>query len=116
MADGEQIHSAMYPGSMFGDPFAQKAEINIRQHSLESGCFVVCATACLDANQQAQIMNDTGCEIGPILGGCFTAIVAPDGTLLGEPLRSGEGEVIADLDFMRIDRRKQGSLQPAGIA
>jgi nitrilase len=107
MADGEQIHSAMYPGSMFGDPFAQKAEINIRQHALESACFVVCATAWLEADQQAQIMRDTGCEIGPISGGCFTAIVAPDCTLLGEPLRSGEGEVIADLDFTLIDRRKQ---------
>ena len=52
-------------------------------------------------------MKDTGCEIGPISGGCFTAIVAPDCTLLGEPLRSGEGVVIADLDFTLIDRRKQ---------
>jgi nitrilase len=107
MADGEQIHSAMYPGSCFGEPFAQKMEINIRQHALESGCFVVNATAWLDADQQAKIMKDTGCEIGPISGGCFTAIVAPDGTLLGEPLRSGEGVVIADLDFTLIDRRKQ---------
>src|SRR5262249_3383146 len=30
----------------------------------------------------------------------------PDGTLLGESLRSGEGEVIADLDFKLIDKRK----------
>ena len=107
MADGEQIHSAMYPGSCFGDGFAQRMEINIRQHALESGCFVVNATAWLDADQQAQIMKDTGCEIGPISGGCFTTIVAPDGTLLGEPLRSGEGVVIADLDFTLIDKRKQ---------
>jgi nitrilase len=107
MADGEQIHSAMYPGSIFGDLFAQQTEINIRQHALESGCFVVNATAWLDADQQAQIMKDTGCSIGPISGGCFTAIVAPDGTLLGEPLRSGEGSVIADLDFTLIDKRKQ---------
>ena len=106
MADGEQIHSAMYPGSCFGDPFAQNMEINIRQHALESACFVVNATAWLDADQQAQIMKDTGCAIGPISGGCFTAIVAPDGTLLGEPLRSGEGVVIADLDFTLIDKRK----------
>jgi aliphatic nitrilase len=107
MADGEQIHSAMYPGSAFGEGFAMRMEINIRQHALESGAFVVNATAWLDADQQAQIMKDTGCDIGPISGGCFTAIVAPDGTLLGEPLRSGEGEVIADLDFTRIYRRKQ---------
>jgi nitrilase len=106
MADGEQIHSAMYPGSMFGEPFAQKVEINVKQHAMESGCFVVCATAWLDADQQAQIITDTGCDIGPISGGCFTAIVAPDGNLLGEPIRSGEGEVTVDLDFTLIDRRK----------
>lgn len=107
MADGEQIHSAMYPGSIFGDLFAEQTEINIRQHALESACFVVNATAWLDAEQQAQIMKDTSCGIGPISGGCFTAIVAPDGTLLGAPLRSGEGVVIADLDFTLIDKRKQ---------
>jgi nitrilase len=68
---------------------------------------MVNATACLDADQQPQIMKDTGCGIGPIAGGCFTAIVAPDATLLGEPVRSGEGVVIADLDFTLIDKRKQ---------
>jgi nitrilase len=107
IADGEQIHAAMYPGSIFGDLFADQTEINIRQHALESACFVVCATAWLNADQQAQIVKDTGGSIGPISGGCFTAIVAPDGTLIGEPIRSGEGMVIADLDFTRIDRRKQ---------
>jgi nitrilase len=106
MADGEQIHSAMFPGSIFGNLFAEQAEIAVRQHALEAACFVVCATAWLDAEQQEQIAHDTGGNIGPISGGCFTAIVAPDGTLLGEPIRSGEGVVIADLDSTRIDRRK----------
>ncbi|MBP0622415.1 carbon-nitrogen hydrolase family protein [Cupriavidus consociatus] len=106
IADGEQIHSAMYPGSAFGEGFAKRMEINIRQHALESGCFVVNATAWLDPDQQAQIMRDTGCDIEPISGGCLTTIVTPDGMLLGEPIRSGEGEVIADLDFSLIDRRK----------
>jgi aliphatic nitrilase len=107
MADGEQIHSAMYPGSIFGDLFSEQTEVNIRQHALESASFVVCATGWLDAEQQAQIAKDTGGNIGPISGGCFTAIVAPDGSLLGKPVRSGEGVVIADLDFTLIDRRKQ---------
>jgi nitrilase len=107
MADGEQIHSAMYPGSIFGNLFSEQTEVNVRQHALESACFVVCATAWLDADQQAQIAQDTGGSIGPISGGCFTAIVAPDGTLLGEAVRSGEGVVIANLDFARIDKRKQ---------
>jgi aliphatic nitrilase len=107
MADGEQIHSAMYPGSIFGDLFSEQTQVNIRQHALESGCFVVCATAWLNPDQQAQIMKDTGCPIGPISGGSFTAIVAPDGSLMGEPIRAGEGMVIADLDFTLIDKRKQ---------
>ena len=107
MADGEQIHSAMFPGSMFGEPFAERTEIAVRQHALESGCFVVCATAWLDADQQTQIAADTGTiDIGPISGGCFTAIIAPDGSLLGQPIRSGEGELIVDLDFRLIDKRK----------
>jgi nitrilase len=54
IADGEQIHSAMYPGSIFGPQFAEQTEANIRQHALESVCFVVSATAWLDADQQAR--------------------------------------------------------------
>ena len=106
MAGGEQIHSAMYPGSFGGDLFSEQTQVNIRQHALESGCFVVNATAWLNAEQQAQIMKDTGCPIGPISSGCFTAIVSPQGELMGEPLRTGEGVVIAELDFSLIDRRK----------
>ena len=107
MADGEQIHSAMYPGSFGGDLFAEQTQVNIRQHALESGCFVVNATAWLAPDQQAQIMEDTGCPIGPISSGCFTAIVSPQGELMAEPLRSGEGVVLADLDFALIDKRKR---------
>jgi len=107
MADGEQIHAAMYPGSFGGELFAEQTAVNIRQHALESACFVVNATAWLNADQQARIMRDTGCPVGPISGGCFTAIVSPQGELMGEPLRSGEGAVIADLDFSLIDKRKR---------
>ncbi|WP_166902230.1 nitrilase-related carbon-nitrogen hydrolase [Mycobacterium sp. DL440] len=106
IADGEQIHSAMFPGSFGGALFAEQTEISVRNHALESGSFVVNATAWLDADQQAKIMADTGSPIGPISGGSFTAIVSPLGELLGEPMHSGEGEVIADLDFTLIDQRK----------
>lgn len=108
IADGEQIHSAMYPGSLAGPMgFAEKMEMSIRQHALESACFVVNATAWLDADQQARLMKDTGCAIEPISGGCFTAIVNPDGQIIGGPLKAGEGDVIADLDFAQIDARKR---------
>jgi nitrilase len=106
MADGEQIHAAMYPGSMYGEQFAEQIQVNIRQHAMESGCFVVCATAWLDADQQAQIVNDAGGSIDAVSGGCFTAIALPNGSLLGEPIRAGEGVLIGDLDFRLIDERK----------
>jgi aliphatic nitrilase len=107
IADGEQIHAAMYPGAFGGQQFAEQMEVSIRQHALESACFVVNATAWLDANQQAQIAKDTGGPVGAISGGFFTAIVDPEGRIIGEPLTSGEGEVIADLDFAQIDQRKR---------
>jgi hypothetical protein len=52
-------------------------------------------------------MQDTGCPVGPISSGCFSAIVSPQGELMGEPLRPGEGAAIADLDFTLIDKRKR---------
>ena len=107
IADGEQIHSAMWPGSFGEELFSTQVEISVRNHALESGAFVVNATGWLDADQQAQIVADTGGgPTGPISSGCFTVIVTPQGELLGEPIRSGEGEVIADLEFSLIDSRK----------
>ncbi|VVO30093.1 nitrilase-related carbon-nitrogen hydrolase [Pseudomonas fluorescens] len=106
MADGEQIHAAMYPGSFAGPLFTSQMEVNIRQHALESACFVVNSTAWLNPQQQARIMADTGCPIGPISGGCYSAIINPDGEVMGA-LTEGEGEVIMDLDLSLIDKRKR---------
>ncbi|KJV40299.1 Nit6803 family nitrilase [Acinetobacter brisouii] len=107
MADGEQIHAAMFPGSLVGQIFADQISATIQHHALESGCFVVNATAWLHPEQQQQIMQDTGCELAPISGGCFTAIVSPEGKFLAEPVTQGEGYCIADLDFSLIDKRKR---------
>jgi aliphatic nitrilase len=104
--DGEQIHAAMYPGSFAGERFTRQMEVSIRMHALESACFVVNSTAWLYPEQQAQIMADTGCEIGPISGGCYTAIIDPQGEVIGA-LTEGEGEVIADIDLFEIEIRKR---------
>lgn len=61
IADGEQIHSGMWPGSFGGALFTEQAELSVRNHALEAGSFVVNAAAWLDADQQAQIMADTNC-------------------------------------------------------
>ena len=109
MAEREQIHVSMFPGSLVGEIFAEQIEATIRHHALESGCFVVNATGWLSPEQQQQIVKDTGGPLAAISGGCFTAIVSPEGKLLGTPLRtdSGEGACIAELDFKLIDKRKR---------
>ncbi|GAA5023305.1 nitrilase-related carbon-nitrogen hydrolase [Streptomyces siamensis] len=107
IADGEQIHAAMYPGAFGGPLFAEQMEVSIRQHALESACFVVNATAWLDADQQAQLAKDTGASAGVFSAGFFTAVIDPEGRIIGEPLTAGEGEVIADLDLSLINVRKR---------
>ena len=109
MADREQIHVSMFPGSLVGEIFAEQIEVTIRHHALESGCFVVNATSWLSEAQQKQIAEDTGGPIKAISGGCFTAIVSPEGKLLGNTLRSdsGEGACIAELDLNLINKRKR---------
>ena len=106
MADHEEIHVAMFPGSLVGPIFAEQIEVTIRHHALESGCFVVNATGWLTPEQRAEVAGATGLERA-VSGGCFTAIVSPEGTLLGKPLTEGEGILYADLDLSLITKRKR---------
>jgi len=106
MAQQEQIHCSQFPGSLVGQIFADQMEVTIRHHALESGCFVVNATAWLTDDQIETIMP-AGPLQGALRGGCFTAIVSPEGKHLAAPRVDGEGFVIADLDFALIDKRKR---------
>ncbi|HTB75524.1 MAG TPA: Nit6803 family nitrilase [Polyangiaceae bacterium] len=106
MADREEIHVGMFPGSMVGQIFADQIEVTIRHHALESGCFVVNATGFLTPEQRASIAQGTALE-SALKGGCYTAIVSPEGALLAPPLTDGEGMVVADLDMSLITKRKR---------
>ncbi|OYO27596.1 Nit6803 family nitrilase [Janthinobacterium sp. PC23-8] len=106
MAQHEQIHCAQFPGSMVGQIFADQMEVTIRHHALEAGCFVINATGWLTEEQIATITSDP-VQQKALRGGCCTTIVSPEGVLLAEPLRSGEGMVIADLDMALITKRKR---------
>ncbi|GAN67795.1 Nit6803 family nitrilase [Acetobacter orleanensis] len=106
MTQHEDIHCAQFPGSLVGQIFADQMEVTLRHHALESGCFVVNATGWLTEEQIKDISGDPALE-GPLRGGCFTAIVSPEGKLLAPPLTEGEGMVIADLDFALITKRKR---------
>ena len=112
IADGEQIHSAMFPGSISGELFSQQTEIQVRNHALESGVFVVTATAWLDPEQQAQIMADTGTpwarsrvaaspRSSRRRANCSVSPCAP-----GRPGDRGSG--------LRADRQTQGFMDSSG--
>ena len=106
MAQHEQIHCGQFPGSMVGQIFTDQMEVTMRHHALESGCFVVTATGWLTDEQKQQIVSDE--KLHKVLsGGCYTAIISPEGVPLVEPLVAGEGMVIADLDFALITKRKR---------
>lgn len=106
MAQHEQIHCAQFPGSMVGPIFRDQIEVTIRHHALESGCFVVNSTGWLTDEQIVSITGDPKMQKA-LRGGCYTAIISPEGALMSEPITEGEGMAIADLDFALITKRKR---------
>ncbi|WP_083636837.1 Nit6803 family nitrilase [Leptolyngbya sp. 'hensonii'] len=106
MAQHEQIHCAQFPGSLVGQIFTDQIEVTIRHHALEAGCFVVNATGWLSPDQVAQITPDETLQ-KVLSGGCYTAIIGPEGIPLCPPITAGEGMAIADLDFALITKRKR---------
>ncbi|PWR22025.1 Nit6803 family nitrilase [Zavarzinia compransoris] len=106
MAQHEEIHASQFPGSLVGPVFADQMEVTIRHHALESGCFVVNATGWLTDEQVNAISGDPKLQKG-LRGGCFTAIVSPEGRHVVPPLTAGEGILVADLDLGLITKRKR---------
>jgi nitrilase len=106
MTQHEQIHCSQFPGSLVGPIFAEQIEVTIRHHALESGCFVVNSTGWLSEAQISSVTSDPTLQKA-LRGGCCAAIVSPEGQHLAEPLREGEGMVVADLDLALITKRKR---------
>jgi nitrilase len=97
MEEREELHCAQFPGSMVGQIFADQIEVTIRHHALEAGCFVINSTGWLTEEQIAAVAPDE--KMRRVLsGGCYTAIISPEGVPLCEPIRQGEGMAIAELD------------------
>ena len=106
MADHEQIHCSQFPGSLVGPIFAEQQEVTLRHHALESGCFVINATAWLDAEQVNSVTPDKTLQKG-LTGGCYTAIIAPDGSHVVAPIRDGAHRLVAEIDLALITKRKR---------
>jgi aliphatic nitrilase len=106
MEEREELHCAQFPGSMVGQIFSDQIEVTIRHHALEAGCFVINATGWLTEDQIATITPDENMR-RVLRGGCYTAIISPEGVPLCDPITEGEGMVIAELDPDLITKRKR---------
>jgi len=106
MTQHEEIHCSQFPGSLVGPIFGEQIEVSIRHHALEAGCFVVNSTGWLTDKQIETITSDEKLQKG-LRHGCMTTIVSPEGVHLCEPLTSGEGIVVADLNMSLITKRKR---------
>ena len=106
MEQHEQVHVAQFPGSLVGPIFAEQMEATLKHHALESGCFVVNACGWLTEPQVASVTPDAKLQRS-LRGGCYTAILSPEGVRLSEPVPDGEGMAVADLDFGLIVKRKR---------
>ena len=93
MEDREEIHCAQFP-------------VTIRHHALEAGCFVVNSTGWLTDDQIKSITPDDKLRKA-LRGGCFTAIISPEGVPLCAPVTEGEGMAIAELDPLLVTKRKR---------
>lgn len=103
-AQHEHIHVAAWPsfGLEAEAAHALGAEVNLavsRVYAVEGQCFVLAPTSVIDRATLAAIA-DGGADTAPFrAGGGFTAIFAPDGRRIDEPLaEDAEGLVFADLD------------------
>lgn len=106
MTQHEQIHVAQFPGSMVGEVFADQMEVAIRQHALEAASFVINSTGWL-TEEQKDFIDPGGNYHKALSGGSCSAIVSPEGVHLAEPLREGEGLVVADMDLALCTKRKR---------
>jgi nitrilase len=106
MAQHEEIHCSQFPGSMVGPIFRDQIEVTIRHHALESGCFVVNATGWLTDEQIVALTPDPKLQ-KTLRGGCYTAIISPEGVPLCAPITEGEGIAVAELDLALVTKRKR---------
>jgi len=119
-AQNEQVHIAAWPSfSLYrGGAYALGHEVNnaaSRIYAVEGQCFVLAPCATVSKDMIQLLCGDDPMKKQLLLpGGGFTAIYAPDGQLMHEPLpEDAEGIVYADLDLGMISLAKAAA-DPAG--
>lgn len=108
-AQGIDLHVAVWPGSTY------LTQDITRFIAMEGRCYVLSASSILtdaDVSDDFPLKAAACPEPGPLYNG-GSAIAAPDGTWMVEPVRHEERLVVADIDPARVRGERQ-NFDPAG--
>lgn len=105
-AAGEQVHVAVWPHGK------ERHQLASRHYAFEGRCYVLAAAMVLgrsDLSEDFELVGDLGDAAGAegeaiLVGG--SAIVAPDGSYVTEPVHGREELIVAELDLARVDEEK----------
>ena len=98
---------ACSPARWSGRSSPTRSQVTIRHHALESGCFVVNATAFLDARAAAGDRPGHQPRVARSAAVASPRSCRPRARCSSAPLTDGEGMVVADLDLPLITKRKR---------
>jgi predicted amidohydrolase len=104
---GEDIHVALWP------TVHERHQLASRHYAFEGRCFVLATGSLMRASSLPAELEVERTRIAPLVLRGGSAVVAPDGEYLTEPLWDRPGVVIADLDPGRV-RRESMTLDVAG--
>lgn len=100
---GEQIHVAVWP------TVHEMHQLASRHYAFEGRCFVLAAGLVMNAQdlpRELGVPTDFAGDPGRLLLRGGSAIIAPDGSYVVEPIFDREETLMADLDFGFIDRER----------
>jgi len=95
---GEQIHVAQWP--TVSDPH----QLASRHYAFEGRCFVLAVGSLLRMSALPEALRPEGADPEALALRGGSAIAAPDGTWLVEPVFDEERTIVAELDLSQIDR------------
>jgi len=102
LAEGEEIHVAMWPGGMRS--IVGIIDAAVRHHAFEAQAFVLSATSVLTRDVLSALGDSAVGKLSE--GGGSSAIISPRGDVLAGPLGDEEGILYADLDAALITKMK----------
>ncbi len=98
---GEQIHIALWP------TVHEMHQLVSRHYAMEGRCFVIAAGLIMrGADLPPELVRPESVNEDTLLQWGGSAIIAPDGTYVAEPVFDEETILVADLDLTHVDREK----------